>query len=338
VKERVLKFAVKYAGLVGYPLFYLLCLGVFAAITFPYDKLKERVIASFNAQQRSNNGQQELQIDEMSGYWLSGVRLKGVRLLTAPSEPGKPLGKIQIEEATARYSILSAVFGGSDVSFDVFAFGGEMSGSYQVHGTDKAIDIAFDTIDLGQLEPVVQLLGVPLQGKLAGTLKLTMPEGKASKATGALSLEAKDVAVGDGKAKIKGALALPKLEVGTLTMAAEAKDGTLRITKLVAGGKDVEVQGDGRVTLRDTTTDSLCDAQVRFKVNDAYRNKSDITKSLFGSPGSNAPALFELADPKVKQSKRADGFYAWTLRGPLSRIEFIPAGGAGVAPPPRPFP
>jgi type II secretion system protein N len=329
VRERLLKLAVKYGGLVGYPLFYLLCLCVFASVTFPYDKLKERIVAGYNAEPRPANAQQELQIDEMSGYWLSGVRVKGLRLLSASAEPGKPPSKIQIDEATARYGLLSALLGGSDVSFDAYAFGGEVSGSYAVHGTDKSIDVTLDGIDFGEVTPLVQLLGVPLQGKLGGTVRLTLPEGKASKASGAVSLEAKDVAVGDGKAKIKGALALPKLEVGSLTFAAEAKEGTLKITKLVAGGKDVEVQGDGRITMRDPATDSLCDAQARFKINDVYRNKSDITKSLFGTPGSNVPALFEMADPKVKQSKRADGFYAWTLRGPLGHIEFIPAGGAG---------
>jgi len=329
LKDRLLKLAVKYGGLVGYPLFYVLFLCVFASVTFPYDKLKERIVAGYNAEPRPGNAQQELQIDEMSGYWLSGVRVKGLRLLSASAEPGKPPSKIQIDEATARYGILPALIGGSDVSFDAYAFGGEVSGSYAVHGTDKSIDVTLDGIDFGEVTPLVQLLGVPLQGKLGGTVRLTLPEGKASKASGAVSLEAKDVAVGDGKAKIKGALALPKLEVGALTFAAEAKEGTLKITKLVAGGKDVEVQGDGRITMRDPATDSLCDAQARFKINDAYRNKSDITKSLFGTPGSNVPALFELADPKVKQSKRADGFYAWTLRGPLGHIEFIPAGGAG---------
>jgi type II secretion system protein N len=329
LKERILKFVVKYGGLVGYPLFYVVCLCVFASITFPYDKLKERMVATFNAQQRAGTGQEELQIDEMSGYWLSGVRMKGIRLLSAPTEPGKPPSKIQIDEATARYSILPALLGSNDVSFDALAFGGEVSGSYDVHGADKAIDLTLDGIDVGELTPLVQILGVPLQGKLGGTIRLTMPEGKTSKATGAVSLEAKNVAVGDGKAKIKGALALPKLEIGTLTFAAEAKEGTLRITKLVAGGKDVEVQGEGRITMRDPASESLCDAQARFKINDAYRNKSDMTKSLFGTPGSNVPALFELADPKVKQSKRADGFYVWTLRGPLGHLEFIPAGGVG---------
>jgi type II secretion system protein N len=337
MKERLVRLT-KYGGYVGYPVFYVVCLLVFAAVTFPYEKLKQRVVATYNAQQQASSSPQELQIDEMGGYWLSGVKMKGVRLLSAPTEPGKPPSKIQIEEATVRYGMLPALIGNSDMSFDVYAFGGEAYGSYDVHGKDKSIELTLDTIDLGQLEPLVQLLGVPIEGKLGGTVKLALPEGKGSKASGAVSLEAKGVAVGDGKAKIKGALALPKLDVGALTVAAEAKDGTLKITKLVAGGKDVELQGDGRITLRDGASDSLCDAQVRFKVNDGYRNKSDITKSLFGTPGSNAPALFELADPKVKQSKRADGFYAWTLRGPLGKIDFIPAGGAmgmnpGVAPP-----
>ena len=194
----------------------------------------------------------------------------------------------------------------------------------------SSIEATLDSIDVGQLDPLVALLGVPLQGKLGGTVRLTMPEGKMSKASGHVSLEIKDFAVGDGKAKLKGALALPKVNVGTLTFAAEAKDGTLKINKLVAGGKDVELGGEGRITLRDGASDSLCDAQVRFKINDVYRSKNDITKSLFGAPGSCVPPLFEMADPKVKQSKRQDGFYVWTLRGPFGRLEFIPAGGGNV--------
>jgi type II secretion system protein N len=334
VKERLLRYA-KYAPLVGYPVFYLLCLAVFAALTFPYDKLRQRVVATFNADQRTTNGQQELQIDEMSGYWLTGVRVRGVRLLTAsPLEPNKPPSKIEIDEATVRYSILSALVGNSSVSFDLYAFGGEASGSYDVHGKDKAIDVTLDAVDLGGIDPIAQTLGIPVQGKLSGTVRLTLPEGKPSKASGSLALEATGVTVGDGKAKLKGALALPKIDVGTFSLAGDAKDGVLKITKLAAGGKDLELQGDGRITMRDSVGDALCDAQVRFKINDAYRNRSDIAKSLFGAPGSNAPPLFELADPKVKQSKRADGFYGWTLRGPLSHLDFIPAGGpAGAAAP-----
>lgn len=329
MKERLLKYA-KYAPLVGYPLFYLFCFFIFALLTFPYDKLRQRIVASFNADQHATGGQQELRIDEMTGYWLSGVRVKGVTLASPSTEPGKPPSKIEIDEATVRYQMLPALIGNSDVNFDVYAFGGEATGSFDMHGKDRDIDVSLDSVDVGEIDPLVQVLGIPLQGKLSGTVRLTLPEGKAAKGSGAVSLEASGVTVGDGKAKLKGALALPKVDVGTLTVAADAKEGVLKITKLAAGGKDVELQGDGRITMRDSFGDSLCDANVRFKINDAYRGKNDITKSLFGAPGSNAPALFELADPKIKQAKRADGFYGWTLRGPLARLEFIPAGGGGV--------
>ena len=341
-KERIRPVLVerllKYAPLVGYPIFYLVCLGVFAAVTFPYDKLRQRIVATYNADQRTTNGTQELQIDEMSGYWLSGVRVRGARLLSASTEPGKPPTKMEIDEATVRYGILPALIGNTTIGFDVFAFGGETSGTFEVHGKDKAIDLDLDSVDMAEIAPLAALVGLPLQGKLTGSVKLSMPEGKPSKGSGAVSLEAAGVAVGDGKAKLKGALALPKIDVGTLTLAAEAKEGSLKISKLAAGGKDLELQGEGRITMRETLNDSLCDASIRFKINDAYRTKSDVTKSLFGAPGSNAPALFELADPKIKQAKRADGFYGWTLRGPIARLDFIPAGGSAAPSPASPTP
>lgn len=315
----------KYAGIVGYPLFYVFCLAVFASLTFPYDKLKERVMTSFAADQRASGGHEELVIDGMTGYGLTGVRLTGVTLLAAATEAGKPPSKLVVDEATVRYGLFSALFGGTDVDFDVNAFGGEGHGEYAVHGKDKAVDVALDSMDLGRITPLVQLLGVPLDGKMGGTLHLTMPEGKLSKADGELSFESRGTAVGDGKAKLKGALALPKIDVGTVTLAAAAKDGVLKLTKFIAAGKDLDVQGDGRVTLRDGVTDSLCDLQVRFRINDPYRMKNDVTKSLFGAPGSSAPALFELADPKIKQAKRADGFYGWIARGTLAKIDFLPS-------------
>lgn len=325
-KERLRKIA----PWVGFPLFYVFAFAIFAVLTFPFDKLKERIVTSFNAKQRETNGHDELQIGEMSGYWLTGVKMTDVRLLSASTDPSKPPSELHIDEARARMSILPLLVGNQDISFHLDAFGGTVDGSYDVHGKDKSIEVELEGVDLAHVEPIKGMLELPVEGKLDGTVKLSMPEGKASKANGSLALEAKDVSVGDGKAKLKGALALPKLTVGGLTLSAEAKDGTLKISKLAAGGKDLELQGDGRIAMRELAMESICDVQIRFKFNDGYRNKNDITKSLFGAPGSNAPALFELADPRVKQSKRPDGFYAWQLRGPLGRLDYQPAAGGGV--------
>ncbi len=285
MKERLLAYVTKYGGIVGYPLFYLACLALLLPMLFPYDRLRERIVASFNASQVAGApGQQGLQIDDMSGYWLTGVRMKGVKLSAAQAEPGKPPTELAIDEATFRYSVLPMLIGNSSLGFDVVAFGGEASGSYDENGKGRSVEVTLDSID--------------------------------------------DVSVGDGKAKLKGAIALPKIDAGAVSFTAEAKDGVLKIGKLLAGGKDVDLQGDGRIMMRDLATDSLCDAQVRFKINDAYKAKSDMAKSLFGAPGSNGSGLFDLADPRIRQSKRADGYYAWNVRGPLGSPEFVPVGGA----------
>jgi type II secretion system protein N len=316
---------------IGFPLFYLFAFAVFASWTFPYDKLKERIVVTFNAQQRASGAQQELQIDEMGSSFVTGIKAKGVRLLSLPPEPGKPPIVLVIDQAKARISLLPLLIGHRNVSFHLEAFNGEIDGSFEEHGKDRVVEVELKAVDLTKVEPLTATLGVPIDGKLSGTVNLTMPEGKASKGSGSVAFEGADVAIGDGKAKLKGALALPKLTVGNLSFAAEAKEGVLRITKFGAGGKDVELTGDGRIQMRELATESICDVNVKFKINDGYRTKSDITKSLFGAPGSNAPALFELADPKVKQAKRPDGSYAFHMRGLLGRPDFEPQGGASTS-------
>jgi hypothetical protein len=54
VKERLKKIA----PWVAYPAFYFVALVLFAVLVFPYDKLKERIVGTFNGQQRATNGQQ----------------------------------------------------------------------------------------------------------------------------------------------------------------------------------------------------------------------------------------------------------------------------------------
>ena len=87
------------------------------------------------------------------------------------------------------------------------------------------------------------------------------------------------------------------------------------------------------MTLRDPVTDSLADLNLRFKFSDGYKSRNEVTKSLFGRPGSSMPALFELADPRIKNSKRSDGFYGWHMAGQLKDPRFERcADGEGGAP------
>jgi len=73
VKERLQKWAPR----VGFPLFYVFSFVLFLSLVFPYDKLRDRIVFTFNAQQKATGAQQELAIDEMGWYWFTGVRAKG---------------------------------------------------------------------------------------------------------------------------------------------------------------------------------------------------------------------------------------------------------------------
>jgi type II secretion system protein N len=339
VKARLLTVA----RWVAYPLFYFFCLAMFGYLTFPFDRLKDRLIAEVHhAQSKRNPTNQRLEIDEVDSYWFTGVEVTGARLIMpptpeeiaaaakpassgAPEDAPKPAKDtvIEVESAHARVRILPLLLGRVRVDFSAKVFGGEVHGTVPVGSSGGNVEVTIEDVDLGKIDPLVSMVGIPMKGTVNGKLDLSAPDGKFNKANGSLEVTIANASVGDGKTKLKGQLALPEAKLGELMITAEAKDGVLKITKLGATG-DVELIGDGKVSMREPWNESNADLYVRFKFADAYRNKNDITRSLLGAPGSTAPALLDLADPKVKRAKRPDGFYGWHVHGALRRLKFDP--------------
>lgn len=345
MKEKLLKIA-RYAA---YPAFYLFCLGLFGYLTFPYDRLKDRIIAEFERAQTKRGGAvtQRLEIDSLDSYWFTGVELKGARLILPPDPAasragasamlgvGASAGKdkpeapkptvIEIDEAHARVRILPLLIGRVRVDFWASVFGGEIEGVAPVGKSGGTVEVEVSNVDLGKVEPLAELLGgIPMHGTVNAKLELEAPDGKFNKANGTLELTAADVWVLDGKTKIQGLLELPTAKLGDLTLSAEAKDGVLKVTKLSAPGPDVELEGDGKINIREPWNNSTADMYVRFKITDAYRGKTDATKSAFGEPGSTVPPMVETFVPKMKRAKRTDGFYGWHVHGALKKVKFDP--------------
>ena len=144
-----------------------------------------------------------------------------------------------------------------------------------------------------------------------------------------------------------GKLAAPRLSLGRFSLTADIKDGTSKVTKLGPRARTSTSSQKPGIPLRDPVLESPVDANFRFRVSDAYRGKNDSTKALFGAPGTTIPGVLDL-DPKMKQAKRADGFYAFHARGPLDKLDLssgadraVPAlarvaGGAAAAASARP--
>jgi type II secretion system protein N len=320
---------------VGYPLFYVFALLLFTYLTFPYDRLKDRMVGELNAKPISPGMQ--FKIDSVDSYWFSGVEAEGVQLISPPAagattadgKPAKPKA-VTLEQMHARVSLLRLLVGTLHVSFGADALGGEISGYTSDADKARTIVASLESVRVGDLPVLTDIVGLPLAGALTGEIDLKLPDGKFAKAEGKIALKFTDLAIGDGKAKIMNTIALPTLNVGELVLEGEATDGRLDITKFSAGGRDLELVSDGRVRLRDPFTASLAEMNLRFKFGASYRNRNDTTRALFGAPGSSVPAVFDL-DPKVRRAKRSDEFYAWRLNGPLARLSFEPASVGGAA-------
>lgn len=322
----------------AYPFFYLFCLLIFAYLTFPYERLKERLLVEFETPKAGKGSAQHLEIDAIGPYWLSGVSLKGIRVIT-PRSPGAEgdlaPSKLSIDEAHVRVSMFQLLIGRITLWFGGKAFGGTIDGWTRTNSDGRVLEVAVENVDISQIDAIGELAsGLPLAGTLKGKLAWALPEQKLAKATGTVSFSIADLTAGDGKTKIAGKLALPKLNVGVFELEAEAKEGTLKVDKLGAQGQDLDLVGEGKISLRDPFPDSLADLYLRFRFADGYKGKNEMTKSLFGAPGSSAPALFELADPRIRTSKRPDGFYGWHMTGLMKdpRFEPSPTGGSGASP------
>ncbi|NUP06133.1 MAG: type II secretion system protein GspN [Polyangiaceae bacterium] len=75
------------AKYVLYPAFYLFCLFTALYLTFPWDKLKERIEAEFaKSQEKKGARAWRLEIESLSGYWLTGVEIEGARIIMPPDE------------------------------------------------------------------------------------------------------------------------------------------------------------------------------------------------------------------------------------------------------------
>src|SRR5262249_9798252 len=146
------------------------------------------------------------------------------------------------------------------INFGARAFGGSIDGWTRANSEGRRIEASLEGVDVGQIDMLGDLVGgVPLSGTMDGTMEWILPEQKLSKATGTVSLTIAELTAGDGKTKIAGKLALPKLNVGAFEIAADAKDGVLKIGKLGAKGQDLDLDGDGKISMRDPFSDSIAD-------------------------------------------------------------------------------
>ena len=143
-KERLRKWAPKLA----YPAFYLFCLFIFLSWTFPYDKLKERIVTQFNSQQKSATNPQP----------ASGGDDAEPRELASENAP---ITVLTLERVVSLrdYEDFARGYAGIAKSLATWSWDGERRGVFiTVAGPDGA-DVASDVIEL--LTSAIRAAGDP---------------------------------------------------------------------------------------------------------------------------------------------------------------------------------
>ncbi len=166
----------------GYVGFALLSFLVAVYVSFPYDKVKDRLEAEI-----STSSGYELQIGRLGPSPLLGVKAKDVVLQQrAPAPGGKPGLRLTADSVRVSASLFWAAIGRPVIDFTLEALGGKIAGVYAQGGSDVELKLRVSSVNLSALAGLAGSLGIPLAGSLSAKVDLVLPKGKLSQAKGAL--------------------------------------------------------------------------------------------------------------------------------------------------------
>lgn len=314
----------RYLLLAGYVVFFFVCFFMSAYFTFPYERLRDIIIDRFSSAPDESGAKTTVSIEELSPYWFTGVQLEGVtvtRTADAASEPTV----FTIDEVTLRAAPIAYLFDSFELSFGAEAGDGSLEGSWEsdTEGKSKHLIAELDALDLGTMG-VGSLLGMPLKGVATGTIDLNLPE-TITTSEGDIDLEISGLVLGDGKNKMKipgmgGGLTLDPIDAGTLKLKMSLKEGVVAIETLEAKGKDLALDGSGSLRLASPFDRSRADVTIGFKIEEAYKNKSEKSKIALELMSGN---------PVMRSATGSDGMTRLQLSGPVTMLRPRPAAPGG---------
>lgn len=322
----------KHLKWVGYAFAYVMAFILFAYVSFPYERLRQYVVSTYNATQTSTP-QSRLEIDSLTWSWrFPGIVAEGVRLVVPQPPPPEgekapPPRYLEAEEVFVSASALALLSGAREASFGARALDGDVAGWASDSSAGRRLELQLDGVNPGSIPQLASTVGLPIGGSLSGRVSLDIPEGNLTKAEGSLDLSAEDLVLGDGKAMIQNAIALPELHMGAFVLKAQISSGRLKIDECTAQGRDLDLALTGTIRLRPKIENSVADLELKFSFAEKYRNQSDLTRAIFGQPDSKIPGLFDTVTGS-HLTKQEDGSYGARLSGSLARLTPRPLAGA----------
>ncbi|RMG97999.1 MAG: type II secretion system protein GspN [Deltaproteobacteria bacterium] len=259
----------------------------------------------------------DIEIEDVSIRPWGAIVLENVSWTFKPSRPGQIPDTLRIETAELDISVLRALVGTTDVTFEMDLGGGRAWVHWNDGGDEARFEAELADVPLGALPKAHQLLNAPLGGTVGLEVDLRVPEKKFARTKGTVTLACRGCSIGDGETLLyvpgaKGMLAkgvtIPEIDLGTLEGSFVFDKGVGRTEgPIVAKSDDVELTLDGIVTLRDPFSKSRLEMILKMQISEALQQRDERVRLLVQTM------------PETQRLKPPESGFGFKLYGRITR-------------------
>jgi type II secretion system protein N len=286
-----------------YPLFFLLCLVFFLVRGFPIEQVSQGMI-----HRAETLLGMKITTGGLSTLFPNGVEAVDVRLQKPGEKDGPPL-TLTVERVSARIGLLALLTGDKDVSFASELLTGKIEGEVNVGADTVKLSARSYAVDLEKLPVWKDLLGINLGGKLNATIELDMSKKDIKETKGHVDLNLEAGKVGNGPIQVSGfgPLTLPWISLGKTDVVLEVAKGKADIKSFKVASDDIDGTVDGYFLLQQKLDQISARCKTRFKISDDFFKRNP---------------KFEILTQKLAPAKGKDGYYGYTIFGPVIHPQF----------------
>jgi len=313
---------------IGWPVLALMAFVISLQLTFPYDRVKDKLVEALSARY-------DVSIRDVERGWLPGkMILESVTLIPRTNKPGDKEGTMHFDRIAVDVDLLGSLLSwGLDADFDVDVGGGTLTGSVGASKDELSVSMRGRNVAAGAMPGLADTVGLPMTGKVDTDVDLDLPKNDWRQATGKLRLTCGNgCTVGDGLSKLKFKLrpgtrqsafadegvTIDKIFIDKLVGQVDIGKGRMTLSTLDIKSKDLEAMIELQVQLgKEMSASTVTTGCVRYKPLEELLHRGPRTHAALMSTG--AP----LGD---------DGYYHIKLSGKLTEMKRLPqicGGGAG---------
>lgn len=274
-------------------------------LTFPFERVKAKVIEALSEKYEVNIG------DVERGLIPGRLYFKAFSLRTRPTKSGEVATTFYIDRLGVDLGLLALLRGAVSVGLDAKIGQGHIKGKIGVAKAGTSVHMTGDDLPSASL-PMREVLGVPMSGKVRFRFDLELPNEKSKagkiapnwpKAEGGAEFACPTgCTVGDGKTKLKlttnnvrqqefldqggGGIDFGKVNIDSLLAAVEIKNGKLEVTKLDTKSADGELHVAFAMTLNQDIQASTVAGCLRFRGSDVLLKREPKTHAAISTTGA----------------------------------------------------